>query len=140
MSSPGEAGRGAGPISGLIGSLKNALSTLVAIAQTRLEILSVELQEEIGRAANLLLWALIALFAASIGLFLGALVLIFAFWDTHRLLVSLLVMGFFFLLASMAVLVLRARLSKRPPLFEATIAEFSRDREHLGRQPGRDHE
>ena len=140
MSSRGEAGRGAGPISGLIGSLKNALSTLVAIAQTRLEILSVELQEEIGRAANLLLWALIALFAASIGLFLGALVLIFASWDTHRLLVSLLVMGFFFLLASMAVLVLRARLSKRPPLFEATIAEFSRDREHLGREPGRDHE
>lgn len=140
MASQSETGRGAGPISGLIGSLKNMLATLAGIAHTRLEILSVELQEEIGRAASLLLWAFIALFAASIGLFLGALVLIFAFWDTHRLLVSLLVMGFFFLLAITAVLVLRARLSRRPRLFAATIAEFARDREHLDRQPGHDHE
>jgi uncharacterized membrane protein YqjE len=120
-----------GPVSGLIGSLKGMLSSLIAIAQTRLELISTELQEEVGRAAELLLWAFIALFAAGIGLFLGALVLIFAFWETHRLLVSLLVMGFFFLLALTAVLVLRARLKSRPRLFEATIAEFARDREHL---------
>ncbi len=124
-------GAGTGPISALIGSLKNALATLIAIAQTRLEIVSTELQEEIGRAANLLLWAFVALFAAGIGLFVGALVLIFAFWETHRVLVSVLVMGFFFLLAITAVLVLRAKLKRRPRLFEATIAEFSRDRDHL---------
>lgn len=122
---------GTGLIGTLIRSLKNALSTVIAIAQTRLEIISTELQEEIGRAANLLLWAFVALFAAGIGLFVGALVLIFAFWETHRVLVSLLAMGFFFLLALTAVLVLRAKLKGRPRLFEATIAEFSRDREHL---------
>jgi uncharacterized membrane protein YqjE len=132
--SPDESAAGTGPISGLIGSLRGALSTLVAIAQTRLEIISTELQEEVGRAAELLLWAFVALLAAGIGLFLGALVLIVVFWDTHRLLVSLLVMGFFFLLALAAVLVLRARLKSRPRLFEATIAEFARDREHLGRE------
>jgi uncharacterized membrane protein YqjE len=110
------------------------MATLVAIAQTRLEIISTELQEEIGRAANLLLWAFVALLAAGIGLFLGALVLIFAFWDTHRLLVSLLVMGFFLLLSGIAILVLRMKLASRPPLFGATIAELSRDQEHL-RQP-----
>jgi uncharacterized membrane protein YqjE len=43
-------------------------------------------------------------------------------------------MGFFFLLALAAVLVLRARLKSRPRLFEATIAEFARDREHLDRE------
>jgi uncharacterized membrane protein YqjE len=126
-----ESGAETGPVSGLIGSLKGMLSSLIAIAQTRLELISTELQEEVGRAAELLLWAFIALFAAGIGLFLGALVLIFAFWETHRLLVSLLVMGFFFLLALTALLVLRARLKSRPRLFEATIAEFARDREHL---------
>jgi uncharacterized membrane protein YqjE len=124
-------GAGTGPISALIGSLKNALSTLIAIAQTRLEIVSTELQEEIGRAANLLLWAFVALFAAGMGLFVGALVLIFAFWETHRVLVSVLVMSFFFVLALSAALVLRAKLKSRPRLFEATIAEFSRDRDHL---------
>jgi uncharacterized membrane protein YqjE len=129
--SGGESGAETGPVSGMIGSLKSMLSSLIAIAQTRLELISTELQEEVGRAAELLLWAFIALFAAGIGLFLGALVLIFAFWDTHRVLVSLLVMGFFFLLALVALLVLRARLRSRPRLFEATIAEFARDREHL---------
>ena len=65
-----ESASSTGPISGLIGSLKGALSTLVAIAQTRLQIISTELQEEVGRAAELLLWAFVALFAAGIGLFL----------------------------------------------------------------------
>ncbi len=120
-----------GPVAGLVGSLKNGLSTLLAIAQTRLEIISTELQEEVGRAADLLMWAFIALFAAGIGLFLGALVLIFAFWETHRVLVSLLMVGFFFLLAIAAVLVLRAKLKNRPRPFDATIAEFARDRERL---------
>ena len=128
-----ESGAETGPVGGLIGSLKNVLSSLIAMAQTRLELISTELQEEVGRAAELLLWAFIALFAAGIGLFLGALVLIFVFWDTHRLLVSLLVMGFFFLLALTAVLVLRAKLKSRPRLFDATIAEFARDRDHLER-------
>lgn len=124
-------GAGSGPISSLIGSLKSSLSTLIAIVQTRLDIFSTELQEEIGRAANVLLWAFVALFSAGIGLFVGALVLIFAFWETHRVLVSVLVMGFFFLLALFAALMLRARLQVRPRLFEATIAEFSRDLDHL---------
>jgi uncharacterized membrane protein YqjE len=129
-----ESGAETGPVGGLIGSLKNMVSSLIAIAQTRLELISTELQEEVGRATELLLWAFIALFAAGIGLFLGALVLIVVFWDTHRVLVSVLVMGFFFLLALAAVLVLRARLKSRPRLFEATIAEFARDREHLDRE------
>ncbi|MGE0652591.1 MAG: phage holin family protein [Alphaproteobacteria bacterium] len=129
-----ESAPGNGPVSGLLGSLANVLSSLVAIAQTRLEIISTELQEEVGRAAELLLWAFVALFAAGIGLFLGALVLIFAFWDSHRVLVSVLVMGFFFLLTVTAVLVLRAKLKGRPRLFESTITELARDREQLKRR------
>lgn len=130
MKQPGEP-ENTGPVSGLLGSLANVLTTLVAIAQTRLEIISTELQEEVGRAAEVLVWAFIALFAAGIGLFLGALVLIFAFWDSHRLLVSILVMGFFFALAITAGLVLRTKLKGRRRLFESTIAEFAKDREQL---------
>lgn len=130
-SQSGSASGNSGPVSGLLGSLTNVLTTLVAIAQTRLEIISTELQEEVGQAAELLIWAFVALFAAGIGLFLGALVLIFAFWDSHRLLVSVLVMGFFFLLALTAVLMLRAKLKGRGRLFESTLAEFAKDREQL---------
>ena len=121
-----------GPVSSLLGSLAKVLANLVGIAQTRLEILSTELQQEVTQAAQMLLWAFVAVFAAGTGLFLGGLVLIFAFWETHRLMAAVLVMGFFFLLAVVAVLRLRAKLKARGRLFEATIAEFAKDREHLG--------
>jgi hypothetical protein len=45
----------------------------------------------------------------------------------------LLVMGFFLLLSGIAMLVLRTKLTNRPPVFGATIAELSRDQEHLRR-------
>lgn len=121
-----------GPVSSLLGSLAKVLANLVGIAQTRLEILSTELQHEVTQAAQMLLWAFVAVFAAGTGLFLGGLVLIFAFWESHRLLAAVLVMGFFFVLALVSVLMLRAKVKARGRLFEATIAEFAKDREHLG--------
>lgn len=124
-----------GGVAGIIAALKNVLSNLLAIVQTRLELAATELQEEVGRATAVLLWSFVAVYAAGIGLLLGALVLIFAFWETHRVLVSLLVMGFFFVLSAVALLVLRSRLGNRPRLFEATLAEFERDRQALDRQP-----
>ena len=43
---------------GLFASLKALLATLIAIGHNRLELFSTELQEEIARAASMLLWAL----------------------------------------------------------------------------------
>lgn len=120
-----------GPVAGLIGSLAGILTTLVGIAQTRLELVSTELQEEVERVAVLLAWGFVALFASGIGLFVAALALIFAFWETHRVLVAVLVVVFFFLLAAIAVWMLLARLRSRRRLFQATIAEFAKDREQL---------
>jgi len=131
MSTPGDQEE-PGRASSLLGSLAKVLTTVLGIAQTRLELLSTELQQEVSQAAQMLLWAFVAVFAAGTGLFIGGLVLIFAFWDTNRLLAAVLVMGFFFLLAVVAVLVLRAKVRSRGRLFEATIAEFARDRDHLG--------
>ncbi len=131
MSDPADT-EASGPVSSLLGSLAKVLATVLGIAQTRLEILSTELQQEVAQAAQMLLWAFVAVFAAGTGLFLGGLVLIFAFWESHRLLAAVLVMGFFFLLAVAAVLMLRSKLKSRGRLFEATIAEFAKDREQLG--------
>jgi uncharacterized membrane protein YqjE len=120
-----------GPLSGLLHSLTQVLATLVTMAQTRLELLTTEVQEEVQRAASLLLWAFVALFTAGIGLFLAALVLIFAFWDTHRVLVSVLVTLLFFGTAVFAALQLRKQLRTRPRLLDATLTELARDRQHL---------
>jgi uncharacterized membrane protein YqjE len=120
-----------GPIRGLFRSLANLLATAIGIAQTRLELLSTELQEEVHRAAEILVWTVIALLAAMIGLFMLGLVIIFIFWDTHRIVASVSVMGGLVLIALTAMLVLRAKIRSRPRLFDATLTELAKDRASL---------
>lgn len=120
-----------GPIGSLLRSLRRLLATALAIAQTRLELLSTELQLEVHRAAAILVWTLVALLAAGMGLFLLALMIIFAFWDSHRVLASGVVTGVFFLIAAVAGLVLRTRIRGRPRLLDATLTELSNDRASL---------
>jgi len=120
-----------GPISGLFRSLAHFLGTAIGIAQTRLELLTTELQEEMHRVAEIMLWATVALLAAGIGLFLLALVIIFVFWDTHRLLASIVVTSVFFVIAATAGLVLSSKVRGKPPLLDATLAELKKDRASL---------
>jgi uncharacterized membrane protein YqjE len=123
-----------GPIGALFRSLSNLLATFVAIAHTRLELLTTELQEEMHRISAILMWSLIAVLAAGIGLFLAALVVIFVFWDTHRLLASIGVTSVFFLIALLAALTLRSKVRNRPPLLESTLAELAKDRRQTERR------
>ena len=130
-SPPDPADPGRGPVGGLFTSIAQLLATGVGIAQTRLELLSTELQEEIHRVAEIMVYSAIALLSAGVGLFLLALVVIFLFWDTHRIAASITVTGAFFLIAVVAALILRAKVRAKPPMLDATIAELKKDRASL---------
>jgi len=119
---------------GLFQSLSGFVGTLLSVAHTRLQLLTTELQEEVQRTAQLLVWAFISLFAAMMALFLGALTVIFVFWDTHRLLASLLMTAMLLGVAALAALVLRMKLKTRPALLDETLAELAKDRDHLRKQ------
>ena len=119
------------PAAGLLQSLNHFLATFVAIVHTRLELITTELQEEVRQVGAILLWAFIAAFAAMMGLFLGALAVIFVFWDTHRLAASLAMIGQFILVAVLAGLMLRHKLSTKPRLLDDTLAELAKDRDQL---------
>jgi uncharacterized membrane protein YqjE len=123
-----------GPVSGLFRSIANLLTTIVAIAHTRLELLTTELQEEIHRVSEILVWTIVALLAAGMGLFLTALVIIFAFWDTHRIVASVAVTAAFFAIAIVAALVLGSKVRHKPRMLDATLAELAKDREQLARR------
>lgn len=127
----GTAEREPGPIGSLLRSLARLAATFVAIAHTRLELLTTELQQEMHRVAEIMVWTVIALLAAGIGLFLAALVIVFVFWDTHRVLASIVVTGVFFLIAVVALVVLRVKIKSRPPLLEGTLAELATDASSL---------
>jgi len=122
-----------GPIASLFGSAATLLATLVAIAQTRLELLSTDLQQEVHRVAEITVWTLIALLSAWMGLFVAALAIIFVFWDTYRLVAAVSVTVFFALLAIVAALVLRAKLRNRPRMLDATLTELAKDRDALSK-------
>jgi uncharacterized membrane protein YqjE len=120
-----------GPAAGLFQSLSNLAGSVVAIAHTRLQLLTTEVQEEVRQVGAILLWAFIAAFAALMALFLGALAIIFVFWDTHRVAASLAMIAGFLGIAAAAALVLRRKLRNKPPLLDDTLAELARDRDQL---------
>jgi uncharacterized membrane protein YqjE len=124
----------AGPVSGLFRSFGNLLATIVGIAHTRVELLTTELQEEVHRVGEILIWTLVALLAAGIGLFMAALVVIFLFWDTHRLLASIAVTAVFFVIALVAAGVMRSKVRHKPKMLDGTLAELAKDRELLERR------
>jgi uncharacterized membrane protein YqjE len=116
---------------GLFDSVKALLSTLVSTARTRLELLSAELQEELARAAFLMLWGAVALFFAFLGIaFLGVVVII-AFWDDHRLLAASLLTALFMALAIVFGIVASRQVSAKPRPFDASLRELTKDRDEL---------
>ena len=120
-----------GPIASLFRSIAKLAATFVAIAHTRLELLTTELQQEVYRVAEIMVWTVVAVLAAGIGLFMAALVIVFVFWDTHRVLASVIVTSGFFVITAVALVVLRAKLRSKPPLLEGTLAELATDAVHL---------
>ena len=120
--------------SGLFDSLRAMLATLVALTHTRLELLSVELEQEVDRLAGTLLWAILGIFCAGLAVLMIALTIVIAFWDGHRLLAAALVALLFASLAIVASLVVRHRLRTRPRFLSATIGELERDARALERE------
>jgi uncharacterized membrane protein YqjE len=112
---------------GLFASLRRMLATLLTLAQTRLELVGVEIEEQIAHAAAVLLWSITAIFCASLSVLLLALTIVIAFWDQHRLLAASLVTATFAVTALVAGLVARHRLRTRPRLLAVLAREFERD-------------
>jgi uncharacterized membrane protein YqjE len=107
--------------------LRRLFATLLQVVRLRFELVSVELDEQVAYAANVLIWILVALFCASLGAMFLALTIIVIFWDQHRVLAATGVTAVFALLAIVATRVVHARLQQRPRFLAATMAELQRD-------------
>jgi uncharacterized membrane protein YqjE len=122
-------GRSARPaINGFLDSVGQLLVTAVEMVHTRLELVFTEFQEAVEGLVGRLLWWLIALVAAGMGLLFGGLALIFVFWDTHRVLAAVLIMCVLLLVAAIASRVALARVRVQRELFSTTLTEFAKDR------------
>jgi uncharacterized membrane protein YqjE len=115
----------------LFGSLRALAATLLAIAHTRLELFSTELEEEWIRLISILRWALAALFCAALGVVFATLFVVFALWDTHPLLALGIPAALFFLVGVLAWRVVDGKVKSKPRMFATSLAELEKDREEL---------
>ncbi len=119
------------PGGGLFDSLKGLAASLVAIAHTRLDLLSTDLEEERARLVSVLVMLFVALFCLGVGVVLLAILVAVVFWDTHRLLALGGLTGIFLVGGAAAFGCARHKLKTKPRLFAASLAELSKDRKHL---------
>lgn len=116
---------------GLLASLSTLAATLVAIAHTRLDLLSSDLEEEREHLLSLLVLSLSALFFLGIGVLLATLLLVVAFWDTYRLPVLAVLTGLFLAAGVTAWRVALHKARTKPRLFAASMSELLKDRQQL---------
>ena len=118
----------------LFSSLKNLVSTGVSIAQTRLELISTDVQIARAKFISLLVMIVFTLFFLFFGLVMLALLIVIYSWEADRIFaLSLLTVGFLSVGVILALVVLRS-LKTMPKLFEATITELSKDRQELSKR------
>jgi len=116
---------------GIFDSLKGLAASLVAIAHTRLELLSTDLEEERARLVSVLAMLFVALFCLGIGVVLLTIMVAVIFWDSHRLFALAGLTGIFLLGGVAALWCARRRFRAKPRLFAASLGELSKDRQHL---------
>ncbi|MBT9589379.1 MAG: phage holin family protein [Thiobacillus sp.] len=116
---------------GLFESLKTLSVSLVSIVHTRLELLSTDVAEEREQLTSFLVLVLVALGCFGVGVVLLAMLVVVAFWETHRLLALAGMTGLFLAAGVGLGWFAMHRVRTKPRLFEASLAELSKDRQQL---------
>ena len=117
----------------LLSSIKNLVSTGASIAQTRLELITVDVQIARAKLISLLVMIVSALFFLFFGLVMLALFIVIYSWESDRMTALALLTGGFLSIGLILALLIMQSLRTMPKLFEASIAELAKDRESLSK-------
>jgi len=116
---------------GLFASLRQLLATGLDALKLRLELLSVEIEQEKLRLFSVILWTVFALMLLGIGLVMLCILMILLLWESHRLVA---VGGLAACFVAGGLMVLRSalvQLRTNGGLFSASVAELAQDRHEL---------
>jgi uncharacterized membrane protein YqjE len=110
-------------------SLARLGSGSLLLARQRLELASLDVEEELLRVVGLLAGALVTALLAALALAAAASLVVVYFWDSARLAAMAGVTIVFAIAACMAALRLARAWREKPRFLAATLAEFDKDRE-----------
>lgn len=113
---------------GFIKSLMGLGENLLGALQDRIELISVELQEEKYRFVQLIIWLSATVFAAVMTLTFATITVVYLFWESARLAVLAGFTGLYAVALFFVVVALRRVFTHQPKPFEATIESLSEDR------------
>ncbi len=113
---------------GFMGSFRVLGDTLLASVQDRLELFSIELQEEKFRLIQAFIWISAAVFTGMMAIVFASLTLVYLFWETARL-AALGGLTIIYAGALLAIIfAFRRHLARQPRPFAASLHEIGEDR------------
>lgn len=116
---------------GLISSVQRLINSVLAVVQTRIEIIATEFEEERERIKELVFYGVFALVFISLGIIALTVFVTIWLWETYGI-QALGILGLVFLgIGFTMALLTRKRERARPRLFATTLAEISKDRDTL---------
>ena len=113
---------------GILSSLRALGEGLIASVQDRVELVSLEVQEEKYRLIQTFIWISAAMFSTVMALTFVSLTLVYLFWESARLIVLGGLAVFYGAAAAATILAFRRYLARQPRPFAATIEELKEDR------------
>lgn len=123
------------PAGGLLAAIRDLALTVVALLQTRLEILATELDEERLRVRQFLWHAAAIVCCFGLAIVLAIVFVVALAWDRFGIL-AVGVLGLVFLaIGTGLALSLRAKARSRPRFLAATLGELGKDRDRLTPRP-----
>lgn len=116
----------------LFDSITNLAKNIVAVAETRLALFALDVQETGLNLLSLLVMSGIILTCFGLALILATLLVVAIFWDSHRLLALGGATAFYAVTGLGLWFTVLAKFRNMPKFFAATRGEFAKDREWLG--------
>ena len=119
---------------GILGSLRTLADGLFATLEDRLELVSVELQEEKFRLIQLFVWISAAVFAGVLAITFASLTLVYFFWESARLAVLGGLAVFYTVAAVALIIAVRRLIARQPTPFSASRQEIGSDRASIQKE------
>jgi uncharacterized membrane protein YqjE len=113
---------------GFIGSLRALGDTLLGSVQDRLELFSLELQEEKNRLIQIFIWISAAIFSGMMAIAFASLTLVYLFWESARIAVLGGLTALYTGALVVIVIAFRRFIARQPRPFPSTRQELEKDR------------